>query len=336
MTLLFLSLKPTRNQLTSKMAKAQVSEQKRWQIVAYHKLKYTYRHIASLCHVSTKCVVTTVRNYKLTGGIKDKPRPGRPKKTSPREDRQLVKMVKGSPKSSLRELNASWVDECGSPRASKTTISRRLLEVGLNSYKATKCPFLMEKDYKIRLDWCRERKNWSFDKWSNVIWSDESNFELFNRKNAPLVRRFKEDKLNPNYITGRVQKCGGSVGIWGCFSANGTGCCYIYRNRLDAEGYLNILEDSLIPSIDLLIDDKDFFMFQQDNAPCHKAKKVLKWFEERQISLLEWPARSPDLNPIENIWNLIDLELGKMQITSLAELELALVKLWNNFTKMFV
>jgi hypothetical protein len=156
---------------------------------------------------------------------------------------------------------------------------------------------------------------------------------LFNRKNAPLVRRFKEDKLNPNYITGRVQKGGGSVGIWGCFSANGTGCCYIYRNRLDAEGYLNILEDSLIPSIDLLIDDKDFFMFQQDNAPCHKAKKVLKWFEERQISLLEWPARSPDLNPIENIWNLIDLDLGKMQITSLAELELALVKLWNNFSK---
>jgi hypothetical protein len=190
----------------------------------------------------------------------------------------------------------------------------------------------MEKDYRIRLE-CRERKNWSFDKWSNVIWSDESNFELYNRKNAPLVRRFKEDKLNPKYITGRVQKGGGSVGIWGCFSTNGTGCCYIYRNRLDADGYLSILEDSLIPSIDLLIEDKEFFLFQQDNAPCHKAKKVLKWFEEQQIGLLEWPARSPDLNPIENIWNLIDLELGKLQITSLAELELALVKLWNNITR---
>jgi hypothetical protein len=119
------------------------------------------------------------------------------------------------------------------------------------------------------------------------------------------------------------------VGIWACFSANGTGCCCIFNGRLDSERYVEILENYLIPSIDLLIEDKSDLLFQQDNAPCHKAKKVTEWFQKSEIEVLPWPARSPDLNPIENIWNMIDLELGKLKIVSLAQLETVLAEQWN-------
>jgi hypothetical protein len=78
-----------------------------------------------------------LKNYGLTGGVKDKQRTGRPKTTSPRDDRELQRMVRDSPKLSLRELNSSWVAEDGSPKASRSTISRRLLDVGLNSYTAS-------------------------------------------------------------------------------------------------------------------------------------------------------------------------------------------------------
>jgi len=130
-----------KTQVLSKMAKSQVSEQKRWQIVAYHKLKYSFRHIAFLCHVSTKCVLTTLRNYKFTGGINDKPRPGSLKKTTPREDRQLVKMLKGSPKASLRELYSSWVDECGSPRQAKQKLVVVYLKLASIHIKQQGVPF---------------------------------------------------------------------------------------------------------------------------------------------------------------------------------------------------
>ena len=74
-------------------------------------------------------------------------------------------------------------------------------------------------------------------------------------------------------------------------------------------------------------------IFQHDGATCHTANRVKAWFEEENIEVLTWPANSPDLSPIENIWVEIDKKLAKLQLTSLAELEEALLKTWNDITR---
>ena len=76
------------------------------------------------------------------------------------------------------------------------------------------------------------------------------------------------------------------------------------------------------------------WLFQQDNAPCHRAATSLAWFKSKKIKCLEWPPSSPDLNPIENIWALIDKELAKINIWSVDQLKQEIKRIWFSLDKI--
>ena len=80
--------------------------------------------------------------------------------------------------------------------------------------------------------------------------------------------------------------------------------------------YIKTLENHLIPTRGIFFSNELEWQFQQDNAPCHKVKTVTIWFQESNIKILQWPARSPDLNPIENVWTVLDSKLTKAPVTS--------------------
>ena len=89
-----------------------------------------------------------------------------------------------------------------------------------------------------------------------------------------------------------------SVLIWGAMSSAGVGPLCFIKSRVNAAVYQDILEHFMLPSADKLYGDADF-IFQQDLAPAHTAKSTKTQFNGHGITVLVWPANSPDLNPIE-------------------------------------
>ena len=162
-------------------------------------------------------------------------------------------------------------------RQRSVPIHRRvLIRNGLKGCKPQKKPFLTETHRIKRLAWAKEHQHWTVEQWANVIFSDESNFTQ-NHCGQSHVRQRTGEEFKPECILPTV-KHPTSVMIWGCFSMKGPGRLEVCEGKMTADKYLKVLEKRMLPSArDLYGVENKEWIFQQDNAPCHTAKKVKEW-----------------------------------------------------------
>ncbi len=102
--------------------------------------------------------------------------------------------------------------------------------------------------------------------------------------------------------------------------------CFLKIN-VTAPVYQEILEHFMLPSADQLFKDADF-IFQQDLAPAHTAKSTKSWLNDHGVCVLDWPANSPDLNPIENLWGIVKRKMRNKRPKNADELKATVKETW--------
>ena len=114
-------------------------------------------------------------------------------------------------------------------------------------------------------------------------------------------------------VQNTVKFGGGNIMVWGCMGWNGVEQLVEVEGRMDADQYVDILDNHLLPSLEESGILEEDCIFQQDNDSKHTAKKTKQWMKDNDIALLDWPPQSPDLNPIEHLWDHIKKQLCKYE-----------------------
>ncbi len=107
---------------------------------------------------------------------------------------------------------------------------------------------------------------------------------------------------------------------WGCISAYGMDSLHVSEGTMNAERYIKVLEQHMLPSRRRLFQGRPC-VFQQDNAKPHTAAITAAWLRSRRVRVLNWPACSPDFSPIANIWRIIKRKIRQRRPKTLQQLE---------------
>lgn len=251
------------------------------------------------------------------------------RKTTPAEDRTLVRLSKVDPFLTSVQLRAQ-MEENHDVKLSARTIRRRLQEKHLNGRIARRKPNLSKKNIARRMRFAKEHLYKSPNFWNLVVWSDESKFNVFGSDGRQYVRRPPLKELDPKYTKKTVKHGGFPVMVWGCFTSSGVGPLVQIHGNMTGEMYKDILDSHL---------NRDYadnlplaWIFQQDNDPKHCSRVVKSWFESNSIQVLEWPAQSPDLNPIENLWGIVKKAVAARKPTNKASLWNIIKEEWSKIT----
>lgn len=220
--------------------------------------------------------------------------------------------------------------DVASARAIRGALERR----GYKRYVARQKPPLSEKNRQLRKQFAEDHKDWSREQWCLILWSDES-WVTGGKHRKQWVTRRAHEELNDTCVVVKQRRCRGWM-FWGCFNGTTKGPGLFWEKEwgpINSDTYC----ERIVPIIDGWLRLNPYLSFMQDNAPGHAAAATLAEMQERGIRSIVWPPYSPDLNPIETVWNImkdyIESKWGPDYIFTYDQLREAVQEAWDMVTE---
>lgn len=304
----------------------ETTQVQRSNVILLRKRGDTIREIAESLNLARSTVSDIISRHKITGSTENRRRTGRKPILSEQNKRHLARVVKKDPFISGCKLAAQVETIVGEP-VSRFTISRALNEIGIKSRTPRDKPFISDQNRRKRLAYAKKYVNMPLSFWKRVLWTDESKFNV--RASDGRVRVWRTDgtALQTKNMRGTVKHGGGSVMVWGGMFHAGVATMEFIEGIMYKEDYRDILERNITKSTKKYRLGSNF-TFMHDNDPKHKSKLVTDYLDEKGLSVLDHPPQSPDLNPIEHLWDEIGRALQQKQITNRKQLIKEIEEAW--------
>ncbi|GFU23955.1 transposable element Tc3 transposase [Trichonephila clavipes] len=211
----------------------------------------------------------------------------------------------------------------------KTTTAVDDQYIILQARRPERCLPLKVDHRRHRLQWCREHKNWTSDQWSRVLFTDESRFSTRSDSQRVLTWREIRTRLYTSNVKERHHYGGPGVLVWGGIMLNGRTELHIFdRGSVIRDHYC---EEVLLPHVRLFRGAiGPDFIFMDDNARPHRTLAVEELLESEDITRMDWPAYSPDLNPIEHVWDALGRRIAARlhHLENIQQLKQMLIEEW--------
>ena len=280
---------------------------------------------------------TTVRlwnqRYEATGMVADLQRSGRPRVTTPQQDRFIV----------VRHLRNRFQPSTvtartirGLRRITSNTVRNRLRERGLRARRPARRLTLIQHHRNARTAWARRYQRATNAELNTILWTDEVRFTLSRSDGRRRVYR-RAGKRYANACVEEYESQGGEgVMAWGGISGTHRTQLVILNGAITGLRYRDeVVRPHIVP---FLQQHGPGLTLQQDNARPHVARVVQDDLHARQIPTMLWPARSPDLSPIEHVWDEIKRRLHRRPHPpqTLQQLRQAVIEEWQNIAQAFI
>ncbi|UYV67683.1 hypothetical protein LAZ67_5001582, partial [Cordylochernes scorpioides] len=274
----------------------------RGMVIGLKRAGWSIRQIAADTHLGASTVHRLWRRWLEQGNVAINRNVGATRVTSARVDRRILRQAVAAPQATCTAI-LQHVQDTLDHSISTRTIFRRLVANGLHSCRPLRRLPLTPPNRRQRLEWCRARSTWMTE-WHRVVFSDESRFCLSSDSRRVRVWRRRGERSNPAAIVERPTVRQRGIMVWGAIAYDSRSPLLRIQGTMTAQRYV---DDVLRPVTLPYLQGVPNALYQQDNARPHTARISQQALQD--VQMLPWPPYSPDLSPIEYVWDIIGRRL---------------------------